>query len=368
MTAEPLRVGLLSGQDDPARLDRLVGLLSDRGVEAEVLLAAVAARGRGRPEGTVPEGLAERWRRFWSVRGLARRDDRPRLLHALGVAASGAALDLAERWRVPYLVSVEEFLPSGTVLRLSRRWCRWVVASGEALALDLAREAGLPRRLVKQVPPAVRLPTWEDRLGRSGRVPVVGAACATGAGSGLPTFLRAAREVLDRGLDVEFVIATQGPDAPARRLAEALNLSDRLTLAVGPEADRSFWAVLNVYCQPARAACAGGSLARAMAYGIPCVASEVQGLQAWIEDRRTGRLVAPGDHLGLAATVIELLADPGRAEALGRRARQHVARHFTPEAEADALARLYRDTAASADAPAAARLRVDAAPRANRRS
>src|SRR5205823_3118792 len=161
-------------------------------------------------------GLASWWWP-WAVRCLVRagRPARPALLHVLHAEMDLAGLALAEAWRVPYLQTVDDYLPPGGTLRLSRRGCRGGVGAGPGRA---------------------------ERLGIAGRV----------------TFT-------------------------AERGAEPM-----------------FWGVLDLYCQAALRPCAGRPLAAALARGIPAVAADVEGLRAWVDDGRAGRLVPPGDPDAMA--------------------------------------------------------------------
>ncbi len=258
-------------------------------------------------------------------------------------------LDLSERWRVPYVLTVEEFLKPGGRLRLSRRWCRGVIATGPDLAAELIREIRLPARIVGMVPPGMPLPTPVGRAYRAGCVPVVGAASGPGLGSGLPIFLDAARQVLATGRDVEFVVAAETSGSTARLLGEGLGIADRITLAKHGDAGPSFWAVLDLYCHPARIPSTGRPLATAMAHGIPSITTDVPGLRSWIDDHQTGRIVPPGDTASLARAILELLDDPAGSAGLGRRGRSRIEREFSIGAEADALASCYRVAVASSE-------------------
>jgi glycosyltransferase involved in cell wall biosynthesis len=63
-------------------------------------------------------------------------------------------------------------------------------------------------------------------------------------------------------------------------------------------------------------------LVEAASMGRPVVATDVPGCREVCVDGFNGRLVKPGDAIGLAAAIEELLADPAGAERLGRNGRR----------------------------------------------
>jgi len=89
-----------------------------------------------------------------------------------------------------------------------------------------------------------------------------------------------------------------------------------------------------------------GLVAReAMAHGRPVVASAVGGLLEAIEDGVNGVLVPALDVAALRRALEELLADPARRVRLGEAARAYALRHFSCEAEVDALLEIYAEVA-----------------------
>jgi glycosyltransferase involved in cell wall biosynthesis len=62
----------------------------------------------------------------------------------------------------------------------------------------------------------------------------------------------------------------------------------------------------------------------AMGYGLPCVGTDCCAIPEIVEDGKSGRIVPIGDAQTLAGALIELLADPAKAEAMGRAAHAEV--------------------------------------------
>jgi glycosyltransferase involved in cell wall biosynthesis len=92
----------------------------------------------------------------------------------------------------------------------------------------------------------------------------------------------------------------------------------------------------------------GLSVLEAMASGTPVVCSRLGGLPEIVADGETGYLVEPGDVAGLRARLEELLADPARAERMGRAARESVLARFTWQACAERCLAAYADLTGAA--------------------
>lgn len=73
----------------------------------------------------------------------------------------------------------------------------------------------------------------------------------------------------------------------------------------------------------------GLAFVEAMGYGLPCIGTECCAMPEIIDDGVTGVLVAPGAPAPLAATLIDLLADPSKAASLGQAGHARVLERFT---------------------------------------
>jgi glycosyltransferase involved in cell wall biosynthesis len=275
-------------------------------------------------------------------------------MHVLSSRMAEPALAIAERWRIPYLLALEDFPRRDFRFRLSRAWCRGLIVPNRELAVVLTREFAVPARSIHEVSWGVAVPEAATRpvdLGL-GRVPVVGAAGPLVASSGFTTFLNAARKVVDMGLDAEFLIAGQGEDeGDLRRRAERLRMAERLTFADDLPSGLSFWEILDVYCQTSMAPTVGRPLMTAMACGVPSIATDVVGLRSLIEPGETGLVVPHGDSSALAGSIVALLLDRDRARVLGAAARLAVLRDFDPNREIALLDSLYRKVSANGLGP-----------------
>ena len=329
-------------------LDRLEG----QGLDAQMLCIEAAGDAATDRRVVGCPGLGIRWRLPLAVRNLrfGERLNRPALLHALHGRLGEATLAIAEHWGIPYVLTLDEFLPPHGRLRVSRRWCRRLIATSRELADELGTQLHIPAERIVLVNPGLDSPAETTPRPSDHQVAVIGTAGPLVAGSGFATFLNAARRVIDAGLDAEFVIAGQGEDeVDLRRRADRLKIADRVTFAGIPVVGLRFWSVLDVFCQPSLVPSVGRTLATALAFGVPSVASDIQGLRALVDHERTGLRVPPGDSTALARAIDLLLADPPGARALGQEGRAMILRDFCPDDEARCLADVYAE---ALDAPA----------------
>ncbi len=100
--------------------------------------------------------------------------------------------------------------------------------------------------------------------------------------------------------------------------------------------------LLDVFVMPSLQEGLGLSVLEAAAMSIPAVVSRVGGLPEVVRDNVTGFLVPSRDPLALARAVIILFADISRARAMGAKAREFAAAHFSAAPMADRTMGLYR--------------------------
>ena len=301
--------------------------------------------------------LGRRWWLPWAARGLADAvgfpfaPGRPTWLHVLGAHLADAGLDIAERWHVPYVLTVDEFPRRDARLRLSRAWCRGLIATNPELAEALVRDYGVPPDFLWIVPRGIVEPELPRPASQPNRVPVVGAVGPLIPGSGFATFLNAARRVVDLGFDAEFLLAGQGEgETDLRRRAERLRLADRFTFVDDSTASLTFWDVMDVYCQTSVSPTAGRSLALALAHGVPSIASDVEGLRFLVDGQEWGLRIPHGDPNLLARAIVTLLEAPAAARRMSEAGRAAVLREHDPDREVARLVEFYERRSEAAPA------------------
>jgi mannosyltransferase len=99
---------------------------------------------------------------------------------------------------------------------------------------------------------------------------------------------------------------------------------------------------LTIYAFTSRNEGFGLTLIEAMASGAALVASRAGAAEFVVEDGVTGVLTPPGDVDALVAALEPLMRDPASAAEMGARARARVLEKFSLDAEANAIAAVYR--------------------------
>jgi len=99
---------------------------------------------------------------------------------------------------------------------------------------------------------------------------------------------------------------------------------------------------LTIYAFTSRNEGFGLTLIEAMSAGSALVASRAGAAEFVVEDGVTGILTAPGDVDALVAALEPLMRDPASAAAMGERGRARVLEKFSLDAEANAIADVYR--------------------------
>ncbi|MGE5307572.1 MAG: glycosyltransferase, partial [Deltaproteobacteria bacterium] len=154
---------------------------------------------------------------------------------------------------------------------------------------------------------------------------IIGAAGRLSPEKGFDVLIRAAKLICDRGQNVRFIIAGEGPEREAlEKLIASLGLSGRVSLA-GFCDIRSFLEGCALYVQPSRemGESFGLAVAEAMACGRPVIVSAIPAFKEIVDHGHTGMLFREGDHADLAEKILRLAQDPASRESLAGQARAY---------------------------------------------
>jgi glycosyltransferase involved in cell wall biosynthesis len=182
---------------------------------------------------------------------------------------------------------------------------------------------------------------------------VVGTVARLAPQKGIAHLLEAYAAVRTVRDDVRLVIAGDGPlRAELDHNAEKLGIAETVTFTGAIPSPWPFLAELDVFVLPSLWEGLPYVLLEAMAAGLPCVATAVDGVAEAIPDRRFGTVVAPGDGTWLAREILALADDAQARSEMGRRAQAHVRDTFSIDAMVRATVDVYHRVLSPSDHPA----------------
>lgn len=159
------------------------------------------------------------------------------------------------------------------------------------------------------------------------------------------TLLRATENLISQSgnRDIRVLLVGSGSDLPAlkRHVADSPILHDRVIFAGGASNVSEMLNAMDAFVLPSLMEGMSNTLLEAMAVGLPSLATRVGGNKEIILDGICGYLFIPQDVTDLARQLGTLADDPALRSAIGRAARDRVARDFSLPSMVERYARLY---------------------------
>lgn len=187
--------------------------------------------------------------------------------------------------------------------------------------------------------PAGRAQSQMLRRDWAGRFVVVNVAALVHSQKGQRHLLAAARRLARSRSDMLFVLLGDGPDRQALQ-TEASDL-DNVIFAGFVDNVGDYLAAADAFVLPSLHEGIGGACLDAMDFGLPIVASAVDGVPEIVRHEHNGLLVPPGDEAALEAALQRIRDDSELARYLGRRG-QAMAQAHEPEVMARHYADIYQ--------------------------
>jgi glycosyltransferase involved in cell wall biosynthesis len=191
-----------------------------------------------------------------------------------------------------------------------------------------------------------RSPAAKSRLGLDPMRPVVGAIGRLARQKGPGYLLRAARQLIDGGLDVQFLLVGEGElEGELRQMVRDQGLGDHVSLPGFINDIPQVLAAMDIFVLPSLYEGLPYTLMEAMAAGCAVVATDVGGNRDLVQHGKTGLLVPPADANALAQALTCLLSLPDaeeKRERLAQRAQSAARARPTPEQATRQVIELYR--------------------------
>lgn len=157
----------------------------------------------------------------------------------------------------------------------------------------------------------------------------IGAVGRLSAEKGFDLLIRAARELVKRGLDIQVVIAGDGEaEQELRRLIHELQLQDRVRL-LGYRSDvRGLFEAFDLFVLSSLREGLPNVVLEAMAMETPVLATRVAGIPRLVQDGENGILIDSGSVEQLIDSIGRLMKDTTLRVRIASAGRQTVVKHF----------------------------------------
>lgn len=127
------------------------------------------------------------------------------------------------------------------------------------------------------------------------------------------------------------------------KLISTLELAEHITY-VGWITDKaSFFNKIDILCQPSRWEAFGLNIVEAAYFGIPCVASNVEGIPEVIINGSTGTLCEEGNVEMFSNALVKLINNPIYLKKLSEDAKKHVTENFQLSSMVNSYAKIYAE-------------------------
>lgn len=281
---------------------------------------------------------------------------KPCLVHIQSRHALTFGFALAKRLNLPCIVTIHDHDRSlQRTMNAGQTQMKRLIAVSSSVKDSLVADQSVNEQLITVIHSGVTVSDLVDNseVLSGQRIPVIGAAGRLEESKGFPYFIKAARKVLDTGVDVEFLIAGTGPEERRlRALARQLKLSDHLTFITNLPNFRSAIRAMDIFCLPSLMQGLGTVMLEAMSLGRPVIATGVGGVTSIVQHDETGVVIPASDSDTLSDRILELLQDPIRARAIGSAARQRVIEAFDAKRMVELTTDEYRAAIATGSKPA----------------
>lgn len=235
-------------------------------------------------------------------------------------------------------------------LAAARRWADAFICISPAVCAELLALGVPPARLwpiangvdTARFLPASAAERRELRSANGLRAgPLVAFAGRLAPEKGLDVLLAAWPAVLARVPAARLLLVGAGDQRRSLEdQARALGVAASVTFAGGRDDVAPLLRAADLFVLPSFAEGLPVALLEAMACGLPCVATDIDGAAQVLRDGATGRLVPPGDQAALAAALVEGLTSD-QATAWGQRGRALVAHQYALDAVVGQYLALY---------------------------
>lgn len=224
------------------------------------------------------------------------------------------------------------------------------ITCGENMRSNLVNNCGFPAEKVVSIPTGVGMEYFDVRRDKEAKLKyglspdsiVISNVGILRSVKGHEVTLQAVKAVAAAVPKAKFLIVGDGPRKDALvNLANELDISKHVIFAGFIEDIPEVYSFSDVSVLSSWMEGLPQSILQSMASGVPVVATRVGGVPEVVIHEKTGLLVEPGDHEGLAKGIIRILNKPEEVQRFTADARELVMREHSVNRMNDKIEKLY---------------------------
>jgi glycosyltransferase involved in cell wall biosynthesis len=182
--------------------------------------------------------------------------------------------------------------------------------------------------------------TTLEQLGLEAEKPVIGLIGRLTEQKAPLDFVAAAKQVLKKHVDAQFIICGEGP--LLQEIKQAIGDEGRIKILGFRDDVPAVLGVLDLLVVSSLWEGLGRSLTEAMIMGVPVVATAVDGIPELVQHRKTGLLSPPADVGKLSENIDWVLTNPKDAQIMADRAKSEIQTEFCSQRMVAKLDSLYQ--------------------------
>ena len=270
----------------------------------------------------------------------------PDLIHVQSLRSYPFGRKIMGRLRKPVVLTVHT-RPGSRARPLREEYLCGAVAANEVIREGLVNELDMDKSAVRVIERGIDLGAFKP--GKNGywtpaedRLPVVGCIGQLSEEKGQHLLVRAARLVLDQGVQAHFAIVGDGETAASlHELVKDLGLELNVTFSPHISGRQALYGLFDIIAMPVLKGGVGVTAIESMAMGRPLITSGLGEMLHLVKDGETGLLFPEGDVEALAAKILELIRNPGEISRIGESARSWVEKEFVLDPMVDETLEFY---------------------------
>jgi glycosyltransferase involved in cell wall biosynthesis len=276
------------------------------------------------------------------------------IIHAHSRVSQVAAFFASLLTRVPYVTTCHGYFKMRS-RKVFDTWGRLVIAISDAVKSHLKYDLGVDSDRIRLIYSGVDIDKFDRHYSAAQKdeikrdlglkdAPVIGNIGRLSQVKGQRFLVQAMAEIINRRTDIQCLILGDGDERFAlENLARSLNIKDHIYFISSTIDTSRLLAIMDVFVFPSIKEGLGIALLEAMAAGKACVASDIGGISDIMKEPSCGMLVAVGDTMAIAESVMTIFNNKTLRQTMGGNARRLVSEKFSLDAMIDNVIQLYKE-------------------------